>query len=92
VTKKSENFLICHIIYGEISSFRPAIRSTRRSIEYLTLGNTGHCWNRHEIKRGNQLRSPGHLSEWTTSLDGTQSYDAENMINEISVSINSEEF
>jgi len=32
------------------------------------------------MKRGQQLRNPGHLSEWTTSLDGTQSYDAENMI------------
>ena len=29
---------------------------------------------------GQQLRSPEHSSEWTTSLDGTQSYDAENMV------------
>jgi len=27
-----------------------------------------------------QLRSPEHSSEWTTSLDETQTYDAENMV------------
>lgn len=78
------NFLI---IFGEIIPLQTSSKihaAVQCPSDIVASVIQGQCWNRHDIhrenKRGQQLRSPGHLSKWTASLDGAQSYDGENMI------------
>ena len=79
ISETSVLFLVKYVLFHTSSKTHAAVQCP---LEFVPLEIQGQCWNRYTegIKRGQKLRSSEHPSERTTTLDVTQSYDAENMV------------